>query len=44
MYPIRCLRIPPGVRVPQVEYHWFTVFCSLNLADCPILQVTFQYT
>jgi hypothetical protein len=23
-YPLRCLRIPPGVRVPQVEYHWFS--------------------
>jgi hypothetical protein len=21
--PPRCLRIPPGVRVPPVEYHWF---------------------
>ncbi|KDR16462.1 Synaptic vesicle membrane protein VAT-1-like protein-like, partial [Zootermopsis nevadensis] len=21
-YPLRCLRVPPGVRVPQVEYHW----------------------
>jgi hypothetical protein len=21
-YPLRCLRIPPGVRVPPVEYHW----------------------
>jgi hypothetical protein len=21
MYPLRCFRIPPGVRVPQVEYH-----------------------
>ena len=29
-YPLRCLRVPPGVRLPQVEYHcftpsWFTV-------------------
>jgi hypothetical protein len=23
MYPLRCLRIPPGVRVPQIEYRWF---------------------
>jgi hypothetical protein len=22
-YPLRCLRVPPGVRVPQVEYHCF---------------------
>jgi hypothetical protein len=22
MYPLRCLCIPPGVRVLQVEYHW----------------------
>jgi hypothetical protein len=22
MYPLRCLRVPPGERVPQVEYHW----------------------
>jgi hypothetical protein len=22
MYPLRCLRVPPGVHVPQVEYHW----------------------
>jgi hypothetical protein len=21
-YPLRCLCVPPGVRVPQVEYHW----------------------
>jgi hypothetical protein len=21
-YPLRCLRVPPGVRVPPVEYHW----------------------
>jgi hypothetical protein len=21
-YPLRCLRIPPGVHVPPVEYHW----------------------
>jgi hypothetical protein len=21
-YPLRCLRVPPGVHVPQVEYHW----------------------
>jgi hypothetical protein len=21
-YPLRCLRVPPGVRLPQVEYHW----------------------
>jgi hypothetical protein len=20
--PLRCLRVPPGVRVPPVEYHW----------------------
>jgi hypothetical protein len=20
-YPLRCLHVPPGVRVPQVEYH-----------------------
>ena len=22
-HPLRCLRLSPGVRVPQVEYHWF---------------------
>jgi hypothetical protein len=21
-YPLRCLRVPPRVRVPQVEYQW----------------------
>jgi hypothetical protein len=21
-YPLRCLRVPLGVRVPPVEYHW----------------------
>jgi hypothetical protein len=21
-YPVRCLRVPPGVRVPQIEDHW----------------------
>jgi hypothetical protein len=26
MYPLRCLRVPPGVRIPQVEYH-----CSRGL-------------
>jgi hypothetical protein len=20
-YPLRCVRVPPGVRVPPVEYH-----------------------
>jgi hypothetical protein len=24
-YPLRCLRVPPGVRVPQVEYHCSSV-------------------
>jgi hypothetical protein len=27
MYPLRCLCIPPGVRVPQVEYH-----CSIDFS------------
>jgi hypothetical protein len=25
-YPLRCLRVPPGVRVPQVEYHWSSIY------------------
>jgi hypothetical protein len=24
-YPLRCLHVPPGVRVPQVEYHCFRI-------------------
>jgi hypothetical protein len=24
-YPLGCLRVPPGVLVPQVEYHWSSV-------------------
>ena len=26
-YPLICLRFPPGVRVPQVEYHCSRQFC-----------------
>jgi hypothetical protein len=22
-YPLRCLRVPPGVLIPPVEYHWY---------------------
>jgi hypothetical protein len=27
--PLRCLRVPPEVRVPQVEYHWSNVLTIL---------------
>jgi hypothetical protein len=33
-YPLRCLHVPPGVRVPPVEYHWSkacTVYDRLNI-------------
>jgi hypothetical protein len=30
--PLRCLRVPPGVRVPHVEYH-----CRIQLPLTPIL-------
>jgi hypothetical protein len=23
LYPVRCLLLPPGVRVTQVEYQWY---------------------
>jgi hypothetical protein len=40
-YPLRYLRVPPGVRVPQVEYHWCRGFMqnrvlrvSVNVMTC----------
>jgi hypothetical protein len=29
-YPLRCLRVPLGVRVPPVEYHWYRIWVSEN--------------
>jgi hypothetical protein len=26
--PLRCLRVPPGIRVLQVEYHWSRAHCT----------------
>jgi hypothetical protein len=31
-YPLRCLRVPPGVRVPQVEY-WSRKCGSLDVSQ-----------
>jgi hypothetical protein len=38
--PLRCLRVPPGVRVPEVEYHWASVYrgyilcCRFDALGC----------
>jgi hypothetical protein len=29
-YPLRCLRVPPGVRVPPLEYHWFRTWIGMG--------------
>jgi hypothetical protein len=29
-YPLRCLRVPLGVSVPPVEYHWSSGFPLAN--------------
>jgi hypothetical protein len=29
----KCLRVPPGVRVPQVEYHCFKAWSFLRVAE-----------
>jgi hypothetical protein len=30
-YPLRYIRVPPGVRVPQVEYHCYSRWSYYNL-------------
>jgi hypothetical protein len=54
-YPLRCLRLPPGVRVPPVEYHWSigllserdmsqcTVIRGRDKSDCAYVRVFFTY-
>jgi hypothetical protein len=34
-YPLRCLRVPLGVRVPPVEYHWSRLRARL-VSDSPV--------
>jgi hypothetical protein len=34
-YPLRCLRVPPGVCVPPVEYHSFRRQLSTRLHSDP---------
>jgi hypothetical protein len=29
------LRVPPGVRVPQFEYHWSKIFLEIELTGMP---------
>jgi hypothetical protein len=36
-YPLRCLRVPPGVRVPQVEYHCY----NGRVQTCQVRRRTF---
>jgi hypothetical protein len=38
-YPLRCLRVSPGVRVPQVEYHWSR---QTEVAGCQSLRASEQ--
>jgi hypothetical protein len=32
--PLRCLRVPPGVRVRQVKYHWTSEPNQLHHTSC----------
>jgi hypothetical protein len=39
-YPLRCLRLPPGGCVPQVEYHWYRAYAIYVLGSSPDLSLT----
>jgi hypothetical protein len=34
-YPLKCLRGPPGVRVPQVEYHCYILHTHTHTHKAP---------
>jgi hypothetical protein len=37
-YPLRCLRVPLGVRVPPFEYHWLNELLNCQVTKTVLLE------